>query len=402
MAGPSLRRLARVALPTAPGSVTLEITGAVVSALQPTAEAPEWLLLPGFANMHTHAERAFTGHGPPASFADAVRAAEAARKTADEAQFCDRARRLFACAHRHGALRLRTHTDVDDLTGPRALGGVLAARAAFAGRLDVEIVAFASARLDPTEAAGRKRLADALAQGADLLGAAPALAGDPRAAVAAILDLARVEGAAVDLHLDEHGDPAAALIGFVIEAVRARKLEGRVALSHACALATLPAAAAYDIARGLADIGAVVITLPATNLYLQDRSAGATPRRRGITLVKELRAAGVPVWLGSDNVQDAFYPYGDADLLEDAFLAVLAAHLEEPSDLVAALSAGRGLPKPGDPADLVLVRAPSLTAALARRPAERLVMRAGRALIVPPALSGVFDEAAEGGLDGGA
>ena len=51
-------------------------------------------------------------------------------------------------------------------------------------------------------------------------------------------------------------------------------------------------------------------------MYLQDRIPGRTPRWRGVTLVHELRAAGVPVSVASDNTRDPFYAYGDMDMVE--------------------------------------------------------------------------------------
>jgi cytosine deaminase len=374
-------RLSPVALPISAGAYEIVLADGRIAAIHPARGTPEWLLLPAFANMHTHAERAFSAGPAPKSFADALRQSEEMRKSASEADFHDRAAMLFSRALAHGTLRLRSHTDIDDLVEDRALRGVVAARKAFAGRLDVEIVAFANARTDPAGRDGQKRLVAALGQGADLIGAVPAFAPDPRRAVEAVLDLARAEDVPVDFHLDEHGEPAESLLSFVIDEVVRRGLEGRVALSHVCALATLPPAEAQSLARRLAAARITVIALPATNLYLQDRGAG-TPRRRGVTLVKELLAAGVAVWLGSDNVRDSFYPYGDADPLEDAWLAALAAHLDEPAQLLAALSAGRGEPKAGDPADLVLVKAASLTDALARRPDARILLRAGQRVVV--------------------
>jgi cytosine/adenosine deaminase-related metal-dependent hydrolase len=54
--------------------------------------------------------------------------------------------------------------------------------------------------------------------------------------------------------------------------------------------------------------------------------------------------------------------------------------VDDPVHLVSALCDGRGDPAVGDPADLVLIRADSLTDALARRPRERIVLRGGRVL----------------------
>jgi cytosine deaminase len=116
---------------------------------------------------------------------------------------------------------------------------------------------------------------------------------------------------------------------------------------------------------------------PALNLYLQDRGAG-TPRRRGLAPVVEAVRAGVEVRFGSDNVRDWFYPFGDADPLDECRIAVLGTHLEDPDRLVAAMCGGRSALRIGDHADIVLVGADSLTDALARRPSGRVLLRSGR------------------------
>ena len=72
-------------------------------------------------------------------------------------------------------------------------------------------------------------------------------------------------------------------------------------MDETTALKTLDAAARAPI---------TIVSLPITNLLLQDAVAGRTPRQRGITLVKEARARGIPLLLGSDNVQDPFCAVG--------------------------------------------------------------------------------------------
>jgi cytosine deaminase len=75
-----------------------------------------------------------------------------------------------------------------------------------------------------------------------------------------------------------------------------------------------------------------LVTLPVTNLLLQDATTGRTPRRRGLTLVKEAHARGIPVLVASDNVQDPFCPVGSFDPLEALACGVLAAQLDAPFD----------------------------------------------------------------------
>ena len=278
--------------------------------------------------------------------------------------------------------RIRTHTDVDPIVELRSIEGVLAAKQRMAGRIDVDVVAFSTSRNDLAEPDAAARLERALAMGANLIGASLNASADPGRALGALLDLAERSGAAVDIHLDEHLEPHRMLAGMVADAVLARGLQGRVTLSHLCVLGALNPKIAGEVIRKLAQAAIAVVALPETNLYLQDRDQ-AGPIRRGVTLVRELREAGVEVRLGTDNVRDWFFPFGDADLLDTALFAAMAAHLDEPAELLAAVCDGRRLIKEGDPADLVLVRAASFDDALARRPAGRIVFKAGRQVAGP-------------------
>jgi cytosine deaminase len=126
-----------------------------------------------------------------------------------------------------------------------------------------------------------------------------------------------------------------------------------------------------------------VVALPTANLFLQDRGA-ASPLRRGVTLVRELIAAGVPVRCGTDNVRDWFFPFGDGDMLESALFAAVTAHLDDAAALIGAICGGRRAIAEGDVADLVLLPVKSLDDALARRPADRCVFKAGQQVAGPP------------------
>ena len=80
----------------------------------------------------------------------------------------------------------------------------------------------------------------------------------------------------------------------------------------------------------VAEAGIAVVSLPMCNMYLQDRVAGRTPRWRGVTLLHELTARGVPVAVASDNTRDPFYAYGDLDMLEVFREAMRILHLDHP------------------------------------------------------------------------
>ena len=279
-----------VAVPDRSGVFSVTLRDGLVGAIRPAERADEtgWLALPGFANLHAHADRAYTVQSfRPRSFADALAAAASARAGFTAAEVEARAMRLFERSLAHGVTRIRTHTDIDPIVELRSMEGILAAKRRVAASIDVEIVAFSSSRNDLAESTALARLERAVGAGADLLGASLNSSADPPRALAALLDLAERADLLVDIHLDEHLEPDKMLTGLVADAVIERGLQGRVTLSHLCVLAALDAKAAAALIDKLARAEITVVALPETNLFLQERGE-TTPVRRGITRVREL------------------------------------------------------------------------------------------------------------------
>jgi len=369
-----------VAIPGRNGIFDVTVRNGLIAAIRPAERLREasWLALPGLANLHAHADRAYTVQSfPPRSFADALAAAASTRGGFTVADVATRAARLFERSAAHGVTRIRTHTDVDAIVELRSMEGVQAAKQQAADSIDVDIVAFSTSKNDLAEPAAVAWLERAVGAGADLLGASLNSSADATRALSALLDLAERSGLAVDIHLDEHLEPDKMLAGLVADAVIARGLQGRVTFSHLCALAVLDATTAARLIDKLARAEITVVALPETNLFLQERGE-RTPIRRGVTLVRELLAGGVKVRLGTDNIRDWFFPFGDGDMLETARVAAIAAHLDDEAQLIAAICNGQGAIEEGTAADLVLLRASSFDDALARRPTERIVFKAGR------------------------
>lgn len=374
-----------IAMPDRQGLFDLTVRAGRVAGIVPSAcRGPaDWIVMPALTNFHAHADRAFTASAArPASLADAVARANAERGLFSYEDIRDRAVKFFRRSVGHGAAKIRTHTDVDRIVGMKSLTAVLDARAIVAEEIDVEVVAFSNARNDLLAPGARNRLIEATHKGVRLIGAVPALSTAPQRSLEAVLDLAAEYNLDVDLHLDEHLDVGAALIEPAIQGVIARGLQGRVAVSHVCVLAAMSSDASRQALDGMARAGMTLVVLPELNLYLQDRGAGA-PRRRGLAPVAEALVAGVSVRLGTDNVRDWFYPYGDGDMLDTARIAALALQLGEPSQLLPMLCEGRLAISAGDPADLLLVNATSFDDMLARRPAGRVLIRKGR-IVTPP------------------
>jgi cytosine deaminase len=368
-----------IGLPTKPGKA-FEITIAgerIESIVHTPGDRAQWLCFPPLVDLHVHANRAFTSEGiRPQSSKHAVELALELAKVATVDDYERNALRLFDQARQYGTSRLRTHADIGSYVDLKAVQGSARARERCRAQLEVEIVAFTTVSQDPAEPRVRKMLSEACQAGANLLGAVPDAYEDPRRSIDALLELAAELDIGVDVHIDEHLDAARSVSTYLAEATSRRGYRGRVWLSHGCALSSFDRGAQAAIARAIAEARITVICLPATNLYLQDRSRG-TPARRGLTAVQELAAAGVEVRFASDNIQDMFYPYGSADMLEAAQLAAVAAHFEDPESLVRAICDGYSEITVGEEASFLLVRGGSLTQVLAERSPERLRVARG-------------------------
>ena len=369
--------LGNVAFAGSEQAFEVTISDGSIAGIREVAGPAEWVCLPPLVDKHVHANRAFTLAGyKPDSFEHAIALTMELLRDFTAGQYCLQARKLFERARSHGTTGIRTHADIDPHTRFNALQGTLDAKATMAGEMDIEVVAFASSRLDPAGADGKSMIREALARGADLIGAVPSLCPDPARTIDAVIDLALEQDAAVDLHQDEHLVAGRASIEYLADAAIGNGCQGRVTLSHGCVLSVLEPGARNRITEKLAQARIEVVVLPTTNLYLQDRGQG-TPARRGLSCVHELLNAGVAVRFASDNVCDAFYPYGDADLLDTAYIAMLAAQLDATAHLAAAVCDGRVAPAVNDSADVVLVKGRNFDDVLSRRPGERIIVRGG-------------------------
>ncbi|MGF7236032.1 MAG: amidohydrolase family protein, partial [Frankia sp.] len=191
-------------------------------------------------------------------------------------------------------------------------------------------------------------------------------------------------GTGLDLHIDETLDPRKLSLETLADLVSRTGFPYGATASHCVSLGMQPAHVQRRVSERVAAAGVAVVALPQTNLFLQGRDHPvATPR--GLTAVAPLRAAGVTVAAGGDNLRDPFHPVGRGDALEVAALMVTCGHLDPASALDSVTAAPRvalGLPPvsvtPGSPADFVALPASDPLDALGAAGAARTVWRAGR------------------------
>lgn len=351
---------------------------------------------PPFADLHTHLDkgqiwpRACNKDGTIEVARAMVRADTLANWKARDVA----ARFEFALksAYAYGTSAIRTHIDCFVPEQAAVSFGVYRElRDRWAGRIDLQATALVSADLydDPANAA----LVDIIAEsGARLGGLTFRLTDqDDPAILSGRLDrlfaIAKARGLDVDLHVDENGSPASRTLAQIAEAVLRSKFQGQVVCGHCCSLAMLTDEHAGRTIALAREANLKIVSLPLVNQYLQGRLPGMTPRWRGIPLLRELKSAGVAVSLASDNCRDPYHPFGDLDLLEVFAAGVKMGHLDaamsEWAPAVTTTPAGvMGVShiepfKPGAVASFQIFNGRSFSELLARRQADRLVIRNG-------------------------
>ena len=289
-------------------------------------------VLPGLVDAHTHIDKTFTLARLGVVAPGLLGAIEATMQdklgwTADDVR--TRAARALQWAYEAGVVQLRTHVDWwEPRKSPLAWPILRDLADEWADRLVVERVSLVRLHLyaERSEAIEIARTVAASGSGARLGGFVHTTNWDARA-LRHLFEAAQAFDLDVDLHVDEELNPAATGLAETARLLREIGFAGRVVCGHACALAAQSDALALATLDAVARAPITLVSLPMTNLLLQDAQTGRTPRQRGLTLVKEARERGIPLLIASDNVQDAFCPLGSYDPVEALAAGVLAGQL---------------------------------------------------------------------------
>jgi cytosine deaminase len=347
------------------------------------------LLVPGMIDGHIHLDKTFVGlpfqpHRAGDTVAERIaREKELRRELRYPVE--ERAKRLIRQIVAYGTTAVRSHVDIDTEVGLSGLHALLRAREAARDFVDIQIVAFPQSGViaDP----GVEDLLDqAVRDGADLVGGLdPAgIDDDVDGHLDAIFGIAQRHGVGLDIHLHDPGPLGCFELRQIAARALAAGLAGRVAVSHAFALGAVDDAEFGRTAQALARADVAIMT----------NGPGPVP----MPPVRRLVAAGVRVFAGSDNIRDAWSPYGDGDMLARAMLIgyrqgfLADADLELAFDLANGRSAevlghaDHGL-RIGAVADLVAILAGSIAEAVAAHPPRALVMKRGRVVARDGALT---------------
>jgi len=308
------------------------------------------------------------------------------------------ARAMAYCdwAAAQGLLAIRSHVDVCD-ERLLAVDALLEVKRRVRPYIDLQLVAF------PQDGVFRfpramELLRAALDRGVDVVGGIPhferTMAEGARS-VRALCELAAERGLRVDMHCDETDDPMSRHVETLAFETQRLGLQGRVVGSHLTSMHSMDNYYVSKLVPLMAEARLGVVANPLINISIQGRH-DSYPKRRGMTRVPELMAAGLTVAFGHDCVMDPWYSLGTGDMLEVAQMGVHVAQMTGLDAMGACFDAvtcnaarllgleGYGI-EPGCNADLVLLEARDKVEAIRTRAARLAVLRRGRVIARAPA-----------------
>ena len=360
-----------------------------------TIDAAGQLLAPPFVDAHFHMD-ATRSYGLPrvnrsGTLLEGIALWSELKPLLTQEALVERALAYCDWAVAKGLLAIRSHVDVCD---PRLLAveALLEVRKRVAPYLDLQLVAFPQDGL-LRSAGALDNLKRALDMGVDVVGGIPHFErtmAEGAESVRILCEIAAQRGLMVDLHCDESDDPLSRHIETLALHSQRLGLQGRVAGSHLTSMHSMDNYYVSKLLPLIEEAGVAAIANPLINITLQGRH-DTYPRRRGMTRVPEMLAAGIPVAFGHDCVMDPWYGLGSGDMLEvahmglhvaqmtahDAMRQCFAAVTETPARILGL--EGYGI-APGCKADLVLLQAGDPVEAIRLRATRLLVMRRGKVI----------------------
>ena len=226
-----------------------------------------------------------------------------------------------------GLLAIRAHVDTSD-PSLLAVDAMLDVQKRVAPYLDLQLVAFPQDGVLRSPG-GVENLKRALDKGVDVVGGIPHFErtmSEGAASVKLLCEIAAERGKLVDMHCDESDDPMSRHIETLAFETQRLGLQGRVTGSHCTSMHSMDNYYVSKLLPLIAESGVSVIANPLINITLQGRN-DTYPKRRGMTRVPELMAAGVNVAFGHDCVMDPWYSLGSADMLEVAHMGLHVAQM---------------------------------------------------------------------------
>ncbi len=313
----------------------VEVAGGLTAPAHQVIDAQGQLLSPPFVDAHFHMD-ATLSYGQPrvnqsGTLLEGIALWGELKPLLTQEALIQRALMYCDWAVAKGLLAIRSHVDVCD---PRLLAveALLEVKRRVAPYLDVQLVAFPQDGL-LRDAQAMDKLRRALDLGVDVVGGIPHFERtmqEGATSVRLLCELAAQRGLMVDMHCDESDDPLSRHVETLAFETQRLGLHGRVTGSHLTSMHSMDNYYVSKLIPLMAQAQLQVVANPLINITLQGRH-DTYPKRRGMTRVPELLAAGINVAFGHDCVMDPWYSLGSADMLEVAHMGLHVAQMTSQS-----------------------------------------------------------------------
>src|SRR6476659_2838743 len=308
-----------------------EVTAGLQASARETIDAGGNLVAPPFCDPHFHMD-ATLSYGLPrvnasGTLLEGIALWGELKPLLTAEALIDRALAYCDWAVAKGLLAIRSHVDTSDAS-LLAVDALLEVKRRVAPYLELQLVAFPQDGVlrSPGGVANLKR---ALDKGVDVVGGIPHFErtmAEGAASVKLLCEIAAERGKLVDMHCDETDDPMSRHIETLAFEAQRLGLQGRVNGSHCTSMHSMDNYYVSKLIPLIAESGVSIIANPLINITLQGRH-DTYPKRRGMTRVPELMAAGVNVAFGHDCVMDPWYGMGSGDMLEVAHMGLHVAQM---------------------------------------------------------------------------
>ncbi len=375
------------------GGLIREIAPSVTATAAREIQAGGKVLIPGLIDSHIHLDKAYIMDRLPnksGTLMEAIQVTAKLKPTFTKEDVVERATRALFSLVTHGTTHIRTHAEFDPAQGFTGFETVMELKERYRDLMDIQVVAFPQEGIFKCPGV-EQMMTQAMDMGADVVGGIPYNDTPAHEHIDLVFRLANKYGKPIDFHQDFKDDADNITIEYICDKTIAEGMQGQVAVGHLTALAALPPEKLDPILRKLADADISVMCLPATDLHLGARN-DAYNVRRTVTPVRKLRDAGVNVCFATNNIRNAYTPYGTGDLLHIAMLGIPVCHLGGAEDLPTVLPMLTTNPAEalglsdyglavGKKADMVLLDSDSVATCVIDIPERLFVIKNGKVIV---------------------
>lgn len=240
---------------------------------------------------------------------DSIQSASEFKANYDTSSIAENARNACELAVKHGVTHIRAFADVDCKIKLEGIKALLKVREEYKEKVELQVVAFPQDGV-LREPGTKELIEEAIQMGVDIVGGIPWIEyskENEQEHVEQMCDLAKKYDKGISMLLDDVGDAEERTLEMLAKKVIEMGWQGRVTAQHCRAMALYPENYFRKLIQLVKEAGIGFVTDPHTGpLHLR---------------VKDLLEAGIPVAIGQDDIADAYYPYGECNMLQVAFLA---------------------------------------------------------------------------------